>query len=313
MSDITTMNRTEYVTAFFDSEADAEAAVARIEAEGIPRDQIRIVAGDADAGLGRTRLQPSRAQKGFFEALGDLFMPEEDRYAYAEGLSRGGFLVSLYTTRTTVTASSTSSTTRAPSTWTPARRAGVPKAGRAIRPASPTQVGASGGIDASAHLAPRPTWTMPSEGKIDVVEERLRVGKRNAEQGRVRVRSYVVETPVEEEVSLRDETVHLERTPVDRAVGAGDGLRRPHDRSDRDRRGGCRLQGGAGHRGDQPREGGRHPDRDRPRHRSPHRGRSRGRAARPRQVSCSNLSRRRVCRRVSLVPNGCSPSGELSV
>ena len=44
----------------------------------------------------RTAAEPR--QKGFFEALGDLFMPEEDRYAYAEGLSRGGFLVSLYTT-----------------------------------------------------------------------------------------------------------------------------------------------------------------------------------------------------------------------
>ena len=59
---------------------------------------------------------------------------------------------------------------------------------------------------------------MPSEDKIDVVEEKLRVGKRNAEQGRVRVRSYVVETPVEEDVDLRDETVRLERRPVDRAV-----------------------------------------------------------------------------------------------
>ncbi|MFQ8433671.1 hypothetical protein ACLJK8_20380 [Amaricoccus sp. W119] len=26
-------------------------------------------------------------------------MPEDDRYAYAEGLSRGGFLVSLYTSQ----------------------------------------------------------------------------------------------------------------------------------------------------------------------------------------------------------------------
>ena len=38
----------------------------------------------------------------------------------------------------------------------------------------------------------------------------------------MRVRSYVVETPVEEDVALRGETVHLERTPVDRAVGADD-------------------------------------------------------------------------------------------
>ena len=96
MSDVPMMNRTEYIAAFFDSEADAEAAVARIEAEGIPRDQIRVVAGAPDADPHRAAAQPR--QKGFFEALGDLFMPAEDRYAYAEGLSRGGFLVSLYTT-----------------------------------------------------------------------------------------------------------------------------------------------------------------------------------------------------------------------
>ena len=45
MSDAITLSRNEYVAAFFDNEADAEAAVARIAAEGIPRDQIRIVAG----------------------------------------------------------------------------------------------------------------------------------------------------------------------------------------------------------------------------------------------------------------------------
>jgi hypothetical protein len=74
MSDLTTMKRTEYVTAFFDSKADAEAAVARIEAEGIPRDQIRVVPGAPGAGAGRTAAEPR--QKGFLEALGDLFMPE---------------------------------------------------------------------------------------------------------------------------------------------------------------------------------------------------------------------------------------------
>ena len=57
---------------------------------------------------------------------------------------------------------------------------------------------------------------------IEVVEENLRVGKREVDQGRVRVRSYVVETPVEEDVVLRGETVHLERKPVDRAVSAGE-------------------------------------------------------------------------------------------
>ena len=50
MSENTSMS-SEYVTAFFDSEAEAEAAVARIEAEGVPRDQIRMVAGGLDAGI----------------------------------------------------------------------------------------------------------------------------------------------------------------------------------------------------------------------------------------------------------------------
>ena len=51
---------------------------------------------------------------------------------------------------------------------------------------------------------------------IPIVEEQLRVGKRQVNQGRVRVRSYVVETPVSEQVSLREEHVHVERRPVDR-------------------------------------------------------------------------------------------------
>jgi stress response protein YsnF len=35
----------------------------------------------------------------------------------------------------------------------------------------------------------------------------------------VRVRSYVVETPVEEQVTLREERVAVERRPADRALG----------------------------------------------------------------------------------------------
>lgn len=54
------------------------------------------------------------------------------------------------------------------------------------------------------------------EDVIPVVEERLRVGKREVAQGAVRVRSYVVETPAEEQVQLRQESVRVERHPVDR-------------------------------------------------------------------------------------------------
>jgi len=57
---------------------------------------------------------------------------------------------------------------------------------------------------------------------IKVMEERLRVGKREVAGGAVRVRSYVVERPVEEQVRLHEERVSIERRPVDRPVSAAD-------------------------------------------------------------------------------------------
>ncbi len=57
---------------------------------------------------------------------------------------------------------------------------------------------------------------------ISVYEESLKVGKRVVDRGRVRLRSYVVETPVSEQISLRDETVEIERHPVDRIVTAAE-------------------------------------------------------------------------------------------
>ena len=57
---------------------------------------------------------------------------------------------------------------------------------------------------------------------LDVVEERLRVGKRIVERGGVRVRTSVTETPVEQDVTLRDETIHVDRRPVDRAASDAD-------------------------------------------------------------------------------------------
>jgi uncharacterized protein (TIGR02271 family) len=51
---------------------------------------------------------------------------------------------------------------------------------------------------------------------IPVIEENLRVGKREVNKGRVRVVSRVSERPVEETVSLHEEHAHIERRPVDR-------------------------------------------------------------------------------------------------
>jgi len=55
---------------------------------------------------------------------------------------------------------------------------------------------------------------------IPVTEEQLKVGKRDVSHGRVRVRTYVVEEPIQESVNLREERVQVERRPVDRLATA---------------------------------------------------------------------------------------------
>ena len=53
---------------------------------------------------------------------------------------------------------------------------------------------------------------------IPIVEEELRVGKREVQRGGVRVEKDVEEIPVDEDVNLRKEEIHVERKPVDRPV-----------------------------------------------------------------------------------------------
>ena len=96
--------------------------------------------------------------------------------------------------------------------------------GRLVR--LPLRAGGSGSaVGTSAADVPLAAGASDRAGtqSIPIVEERMRVGKRQVEGGRVKVRSYVVETPVEEQVSLRKETVQVERRPVDRELsGATD-------------------------------------------------------------------------------------------
>jgi len=57
---------------------------------------------------------------------------------------------------------------------------------------------------------------------IPIVEEEVNVGKRQVEQGGVRIHTRVEEQPVEQQVTLRNEEVHVERRPVNRAADASD-------------------------------------------------------------------------------------------
>jgi stress response protein YsnF len=55
-----------------------------------------------------------------------------------------------------------------------------------------------------------------TDKSIPIIEENLNVGKREVEQGGVRLRARIFERPVEERIRLREERVFVERNPVNR-------------------------------------------------------------------------------------------------
>src|SRR5690606_39169419 len=79
-----------------------------------------------------------------------------------------------------------------------------------------TAAGGTSGLSAAG------TGELAGERAIPVAEERLDVGKREVQTGGVRVISRIVQTPVEAEVSLREERATVTRRPVDRAVTDSD-------------------------------------------------------------------------------------------
>jgi len=174
---------------------------------------------------------------GMIGALTDLGVPEEDAHTYAEGVRRGGALVTL-----------TTDENRADDAAAILNRHGAVDIDE--RAAQWRQSGWPGTHDTSAQplshddvLKHRETYRQPAtagvgaaalgttastdttrtvdtdrEAHIPVVEENIQVGKREVERGGVRVYSRVTERPVQEQVNLREEHVNVERRPVDRPV-----------------------------------------------------------------------------------------------
>jgi uncharacterized protein (TIGR02271 family) len=246
------------VVAFFDKREEADRAIQRLVAAGIARTDINIVegarGGAQSSSATSSSTMSSHDDKGFWESLKDLFLPEEDRYAYAEGLRRGGYVVSVRTSQAhynqvldILDAEGTVDIEQRETAWRSEGWAGY-QPGKMGAAGSAT--GAALGVTGSASTSPMGSATRPSMAQgtasaatsataattgrdevIPVAEEQLRVGKREVGHGRVRIRSYTVETPVTEQVGLREEHVTIERRPVDRPLTAADSAALFRDRT----------------------------------------------------------------------------------
>lgn len=230
------------ITALYDNHADATAAQSKLLALGIPAGSIKILSGTQTTQTS-TSNTGTKPDEGFWGSLKELFMPEEDRYAYSEGLNRGGTMLSVTTDAAhvdqvfdIVEEHGSVDLDEREATWRKegwsgyqAGAAGTASGATATTGAlrNPTSTEVAGGTTATQ--AAGATEAVAAHGAaqtgtdyIPVVEERLNVGKRMVESGRVRVRSYVVEEAVSENVTLHDETVQVDRRVVDRAVTPGD-------------------------------------------------------------------------------------------
>lgn len=204
---------TTTVTALFRSRSEAERAIADLQSElALAGPNVRLHAADGSATETISRTEPaaggqpgsSRGGGGVLASLRDLFMPAQDRDAYAEGIRRGNVMISalvepaqLEQALDVLDRDGALDLDQQESEW---RGEGWSE------PSHP-----------SLAAAPATAATASGEQVIPLVEEQLSIGKREVERGRVRVRSYVVETPVEQQVSLREEHVQIDRRPVARS------------------------------------------------------------------------------------------------
>jgi uncharacterized protein (TIGR02271 family) len=174
---------------------------------------------------------------GLIGALTSAGVPEEHAHYYAEGVRRGGTLVTVSAddedaeeVMRILNRHNPVDIEERAAQW---RQTGVSFAG-ATTPVGgeTTRVGGETTVSGAAASGAGTQYLRGSqETRVPVVEEELRVGKREVERGGVRVEARVEERPVEEQVSLREEHVRVERRPADRPATPADFNRAFQDRT----------------------------------------------------------------------------------
>jgi len=145
------------------------------------------------------------ATGGVIGALTSAGVPEEHAHAYVEGIRRGGTLV----------------TVRAETRLVDKAVDILDDDGTVDMEERATSWRKEGWTGRFAGASGSSTPPGPS-GSIPIVQEDLKVGKRQVAGGRVRIHTHVVQQPVQEQVNLTDERVRVERTPVNRPATAAD-------------------------------------------------------------------------------------------
>ena len=206
------------VIGVFDTYDHAERAKQQLIARGFSANDVQVRAHGGDVsgtgGSSAATTTTSDHDAGFMDSVrnffSDLFGPDaDDAGHYSEAVRRGGAVVA-------VTVADESRVDSAREALAATGAFDIEK-----RVAEWKQTGYEG-YRAEAAPYTRDEIAQERSRVIPVVEEELEVGKRQVDLGSVRVVSRVVETPVNESVTLREEHASIERRPVDRPASEAD-------------------------------------------------------------------------------------------
>jgi uncharacterized protein (TIGR02271 family) len=222
------MSRT--ITAMFNSRSEAEAAASQLRSE--IGTEARII-DQSSSSSGSSSGTSSGG--GFWADLKEMFVADEDRGGYEEGVRRGHFLLTANVPEdqadracSLLDQSGPMDFDRSQDEWRNDGWSGQGSSGQYSSSQGSSGQGSSGSAmfsneNSSGNFGDgnqSQQSNVVEEEHIPVFEEQLRIGKREIERGGARVRSYVEERPVHETVNLREEHVHVERRPVDQSLSS---------------------------------------------------------------------------------------------
>ena len=202
--------------AVYDTVAHAEAAVADLKAAGIPANAISMHADNTPFSAATTQ-RPAR-EEGFWASLfgGE---PDHDTAVYDRSLEGGSTVVSVSSADAHADRVMEILESHRPIDIDE-RATGYGLTQTATRDPVPATTPAP--LPGAAVTAPNHDHVDDHDQSLQLSEEELSVGKRLVNRGGTRIRRYVVETPVEQRVSLHEEKVVLDRHPVTDARPAAD-------------------------------------------------------------------------------------------
>lgn len=201
------------IVGLYQDKTTANQVVQELVNYGISQDIVNLVTGSASGDLRSTLISDG--------------VSSTEAEAYAEGVRQGGSLVSVQvdddSTNDVVaimnrynpidvhnmSGSMTKSTTQQTVTKETMAKA-------------PTMQQATDKLSTKVDTKSKQSTTEQGDMSIPIVEEELTVGKRQVEQGGVRVHTRIEEQPVEQQVTLHKEEVHVERRAVNRPADASD-------------------------------------------------------------------------------------------